>query len=190
MVKQVAIVLVALLAVLAGIVSLQPSEFAVERAIEIRAPAAAVIGHIENVHAWEAWSPWHRMDPEMKLTYEGPESGPGAAYAWDGPSIGRGRMTVMEVTPERVETKLEFLAPMAGTNRGVFTLEPAGDDATRLTWRMEGQNGFVAKAFALVMSMDQMIGSEFEHGLATLKELAENEARGARNADPPAPAGT
>jgi hypothetical protein len=189
-VKQVAIVFVALLGVLAGIVALQPAEFAVERSTVIRAPAAAVIAHLENVHAWEAWSPWHRMDPEMKLRYEGPESGPGAAYVWDGPEIGRGRMTVTQVTPERVETQLEFIAPMPGTNRGVFTLEPAGADATRLTWRMEGRNNFIAKAFSLVMSMDQMIGSEFERGLATLKELAESEARGARNAEPPADART
>ena len=45
---------------------------------------------------------------------------------------------------------------------------PAGGTTT-VTWRLEGKNGFVGKAFSLVMDMDEMVGSQFEKGLAKLK---------------------
>ena len=86
-------------------------------------------------------------------------------------------MTITAVKPDReVEIAIEFLAPMAATNRALFTLTPAGA-ATRVTWRMEGTNGFVAKAIGLVMNMDEMVGGEFEKGLASMKALAEADAR-------------
>jgi len=46
-----------------------------------------------------------------------------------------------------------------------------------VTWRMEGHNGFLGKAFALFMGMDKVVGGEFEKGLASMKTLAESEAR-------------
>jgi len=85
-------------------------------------------------------------------------------------------MTVTAVTPEQlVETRLDFLEPMEATARATFRLEPT-DDGTRVTWRMDGENNFAAKAFSLVMSMDAMIGSQFEHGLDALRALVESDA--------------
>lgn len=38
---------------------------------------------------------------------------------------------------------------------------------------MERRNNFMAKAIHLVMSMDRMIGGQFEKGLAQMKAAAE-----------------
>jgi uncharacterized protein YndB with AHSA1/START domain len=175
--KKIALALGALLALLVVVIAMQPSSFAIERSAEIEAPPEVVYRHIENLRAWEAWNPWQKLDPEMKTSYAGPEAGVGASSSWDGPNAGKGRMTITGVKPGReVEVELEFLAPMAATNRALFALAPSGT-GTRVTWRMEGTNGFAAKAIGLVMDMDQMVGSEFEKGLASMKTLAEADAR-------------
>jgi hypothetical protein len=57
---------------------------------------------------------------------------------------------------------------------------------------MEGKNNFISKAAGVFMNMDQMIGKDFEKGLAKLKAIAEEEAKKAvippPIADPAAPA--
>jgi hypothetical protein len=116
------------------------------------------------------------MDPGMKVTYTGPESGVGASSSWTGPQMGEGRLTVTAARPGReIEMRLEMQRPMAATNHIVFTLAPAGA-ATRVTWHMDGANGFVAKAFQLVMDMDEMVGGPFEQGLAALEQVALSDA--------------
>lgn len=163
--------------VVAGIViALQPASFAIERSALIRAPAAVVYPHVASPRAMNQWSPFAQGDPQMSISYSGPESGVGAGSAWDSKQLGKGSSTITAAKPaESVEMRLEFLSPMKATNRGLFTFAPEGD-STRVTWRMEGTNGFLGKAFGLIMNMDEVVGGEFEKGLASLKTLAEAEA--------------
>jgi len=175
-IKKIALGLGAIVLVLVAVVAMQPSSFAIERSAVVDAPADVVYGHIANLRAMDAWSPWSKMDPQMKIDYEGPEAGVGARSAWEGPEMGRGRITITATKPNReVEMKLEMLAPMQATNRVLFTLAGAGG-ATDVTWRMEGSNGFVGKALALIVNMDEMVGGSFEQGLASLKLAAEADA--------------
>jgi hypothetical protein len=76
---------------------------------------------------------------------------------------------------------------MATTNDTFFVLEPE-NGGTKVTWRMTGTNNFVAKAFGVVMNMDQMVGGDFEKGLSSLKALAEAAAEKAKTAEVPPPA--
>jgi uncharacterized protein YndB with AHSA1/START domain len=177
MIKKIAVVLGALLAILLVVIAIQPSHFAVERATEIAAPPDVVFAHLDSPRALDVWSPWVKMDPKLKMEYSGPESGVGASESWEGPAMGVGSLTVTDVKPsEEVELRLEFKKPMAATNVARFTLTPAGD-ATRVAWRMEGENNFVGKAASLVTNMDKMVGGTFESGLAELKTLAEADAK-------------
>jgi hypothetical protein len=68
--------------------------------------------------------------------------------------------------------KLDFTSPMEAHNRADFTLVPAGD-STNVTWAMSGPSPYISKVMGTVFSMDRMVGSEFEKGLADLKTLAE-----------------
>jgi len=177
MFKKLAIGLAVLVALLAAVIAMQPSTFAIERSIQIAAPADVVYAHIEGPQAMDAWSPWVAMDPKMTITHEGPPSGVGASESWEGPEMGAGRLEVVSAKPnEEVEYKLEFKKPMEATNRALFTLTPAGD-GTLVAWRMEGTNNFMGKAASLVMDMDEMVGGTFEKGLASLKTLAETDAK-------------
>jgi uncharacterized protein YndB with AHSA1/START domain len=156
-----------------GFVALQPSEFVIERSAAIAAPPEVVYDQIANLRAMDAWSPWVRMDAQLKIAYEGPESGVGARSSWQGPEMGEGRLTVTAVKPAReVEMELTMLSPMEATNRIVFSLDPTAR-GTEVTWRMEGRNGFVAKALGLFVDVDAMVGGPFEQGLAALARLVE-----------------
>jgi hypothetical protein len=175
-VKWLALSLAGVVALLAAVVATRPAAFRIERSISIAAPAPAIQVHVLDLKAWRAWSPWEQVDPDMARSYEGAAAGVGARYDWRGNSdIGSGRMTITEATPEKVAIRLEFLEPMAATNVATFAFAPEGA-GTRVTWAMDGTNGFMGKAVSLLLDMDQMIGAQFETGLAALKTVAEKGA--------------
>jgi uncharacterized protein YndB with AHSA1/START domain len=157
----------------------RPSEFQVTRSATIAAPPAVVFPHVNDLHKWEAWSPWAKLDPNAKQTYEGPPAGPGAALSWAGNNkVGEGRMEIIESRPtELVRFKLDFLKPMKATNTAEFTFKPEGN-GTLVTWAMSGKNNFVGKVFGLIVNCDKMIGGQFEKGLSQMKAIAERAERG------------
>ena len=165
----------AVLGALAVAIALQPSSYTVARKQTIAAPQADVFAMINDFHKWEAWSPWAKLDPKMKTTYEGAAAGNGAVYKWVGDSkVGEGVMTVTESQPnERVKIKLDFLAPFASSSMTEFTVKPDGDKVT-VEWSMAGNSDFMSKAYSLFAGgMDKAIGPDFEKGLAQMKAAAE-----------------
>lgn len=174
MLKKIAIVIVAVVAIILIWAAVRPDNFAVQRTATINAPPEKIFPLINDFHAWGAWSPWEKLDPAMKKTYSGPASGKGAVYAWDGNSqVGAGRMEVIESTlPSKVAVQLDFLKPMEAHNVAEFTLQPNGN-ATNVTWSMHGPSPYIAKVMGIFVSMDKMIGKDFEKGLADLKAAAE-----------------
>jgi len=174
MLKKILLGLAAVLVVLLIVISLQPSEFKVSRSTVIQAPAGKIFGYVAVLRDWEKWSPWVKLDPNAKITYEGPASGPGAIMRWEGNSdVGAGSMTLTGgKPPESIDFRLDFLKPMEGTSTANFTFVQEGENTT-LTWTMEGHNNFMAKAISLIFNCEKMVGEQFEKGLASLKELAE-----------------
>jgi hypothetical protein len=82
-------------------------------------------------------------------------------------------MEIIETSPPlRVAIALHFLKPFQARNTAEFHLEPAGP-ATRVVWAMHGRANPVVKAMGLFMNMDQMVGRDFETGLANLKRASE-----------------
>jgi len=163
---------VAVVAVLV-VVALQPAEYRVSRSATIAAPPAAVFAQVNDLHQFQTWNPFAR-DPAAKNTFEGAPAGVGAVLAWSGNSqVGEGRMTITESRPnELIRIRLDFVRPFASTAFAEFTFTPEGG-RTAVTWSMTGHKNFVAKAMGLVMSMDRMIGGQFEQGLAALKSKTE-----------------
>lgn len=156
------------------VVAMQPSGFRITRSATIAATQSAIFAQVNDFHLWEAWSPWAKIDPNMKQTYEGATSGVGAIHTWSGNNkAGEGRSTITESRPhELIRLKLEFLRPFRATNEVEFTFQPE-QTQTLVTWSMTGTNNFMGKVFGLVMNMDKMVGGDFEKGLASLKSLVE-----------------
>ncbi len=174
MLIKIVIGVVVVIGVFAVIVAMRPSDFRVERSAVVAAPAPVVFAQVNDLHNWDAWSPFAKLDPAAKQTFEGPRAGTGAALAWAGNrQAGEGRMTITESRPhELIRFRLDFVKPFAVTNTAEFTFTPQGDQ-TAVTWSMSGRQNFMAKAFCMFMSMDKMVGGEFEKGLAQMKSVAE-----------------
>jgi uncharacterized protein YndB with AHSA1/START domain len=147
------------------IVASRPSDFRVTRTSRIAAPVGIVFENVNDLHKWEVWSPWAKMDPNAKSTFSGSPSGPGASMAWSGNNkVGEGRMTITDTRPtEVIHIQLEFLRPFQATNLVEFTFKPESDQ-TAVTWSMSGENNFMGKAFHLFVDC----GKDFEKGLANL----------------------
>jgi len=174
MLKKILIALALLILGFAVVVALQPSDFSVERSATMAAPQADVFAQVNDPHKWDAWSPWAKLDPEAKISLEGPESGQGAAMTWSGnDKVGEGKMTVVESRPnDAVKLKVDFVKPFEGTSNSEFGFKPDGDQ-TAVTWTMSGHHNFLEKAFCLVMNGKKMIGNDMDKGLAQLKTVAE-----------------
>lgn len=166
----VAIIIVVFLIV----VAMQPSQATITRSMTMSAPANAVFAQVNDFHNWEAWSPWAKMDPNAKNTFDGATSGTGAGFAWEGNNkVGAGRMTITESkSSELIRIKLEFIKPFAGINDTLFTFKPEGSQTT-VTWTMTGPRPFMAKMFCMFMNMDKMVGGQFEQGLTQMQAAAQ-----------------
>lgn len=171
---RVLVALFIIVLLFAGVVAVQPAGYRVTRTARMAAPAGAVFAQVNDFHNWEAWSPWAKLDPAARNSFDGPASGAGAGFAWAGnDQVGEGRMTITESRAnELVRIKLDFVKPFASTCTTEFALKPDGDQ-TAVTWSMSGHKSFLEKAFCLFMDMDKMVGGDFERGLAQIKAIAE-----------------
>jgi carbon monoxide dehydrogenase subunit G len=174
MIKTIAIVIVlAILAILAYAAT-RPNDMRVERKISIKAAPEKIFPYINDFHQWAVWSPYEKIDPSMQRTHSGPQSGVGAVYGWSGTGkAGVGRMEITSTTPaSQINIKLDFEKPFAGHFTTLYTFVPQGDN-TEVTWAMFGPAAYISKVMGIFFNMDNMIGRDFETGLANLKTVAE-----------------
>jgi uncharacterized protein YndB with AHSA1/START domain len=177
MIKKILLGLGAVIALILIVAAFQPGEFDVKRSLAIAAPAQALFEQVNDHRKFTAWNPWLKLDPNVKNTFSGPATGVGSVCAWEGNSeIGAGSSTIIESKPgELVRQRMDWKKPMEGTSTVDFTFQPEGGK-TVVTWHMYGPNNYVGKVMCLFMNMDNMIGGQFEVGLASLKALAETPA--------------
>jgi hypothetical protein len=149
--------------------------YSVEREQHVAAPPSAVRERVVDLRRWESWSPWEGLDPEQERTYGGPEGGgTGQWYEWDGNrKAGHGRMEIVEADDRHVTIDLRFLRPFKSQSTTELRFEPAGE-GTRVVWTMTGRNTTMMKVMSVFMSMDRMLGRDFERGLVALAAEAES----------------
>lgn len=174
MFKKILLVLLVLLIGVLLYAATRPDTLHVERSATIKAPPEAIFPQINDLQAWRTWSPYEKLDPALKRTFTGPQSGKGAVYAWEGNSkAGAGSMEIVESTsPSKIVIELRFLKPMEAVNVATFTLTPVAD-GTRVTWALDGPCPYLSKVMGVFINMDRMIGTDFAAGLESLKALTE-----------------
>lgn len=174
MLKLIIILVILLIAAILILASFKPDSFRVERSVLIQATPEKVFVYLNDLRSWAAWSTWEKMDPDMKKTYSTNSSGQGASYEWQGnKKVGHGRMTIAEsLAPSKVVIQLDFLAPFEAHNVAELTLQTQGG-GTLVTWSMYGPSPFISKLFGVFVSMDKMVGKDFEDSLGNLKAIAE-----------------
>jgi hypothetical protein len=169
----VAIAIVVLIAVILIYASTKPDTFHVERSINIKVSPEKIFPFINDFHLWDAWTPYNK-DPAMKKTYSGSNSGKGAHYAWEGnKQVGQGEITITDTTPpSQLVFDLHMIKPFEGRNVATFTLAESGN-TTKVTWCIDDEHKLMQKTIALFVNLDNVIGKDFEVGLARLKAVAE-----------------
>ncbi len=165
------------LVALVVLVNSRPDTFQVSRSVEIEAPAEVIFPHVNNLKAWEAWSPFEKVDPGMSKSFEGAPQGEGAVMRWSGNAqAGAGCTTIVaSQPPHEIRIDLQMFKPFDCRNDVVFGFQPTGG-GTEVSWTMSGKLGFLPKIAHLVFNMDKMVGGQFQQGLAQLKQIAEAEA--------------
>ncbi|HET6426268.1 MAG TPA: SRPBCC family protein [Planctomycetaceae bacterium] len=166
--------LIALVALVVIIAALKPSAFHIARSITVAVSPSELFPYINNLRRFHEWNPYRDKDLTARNEFSGPEEGPGATFRWIGDAnVGEGIMTIVKTEPDAaVFVDLEFIRPFPGHNDVQFTLVPKSD-GTEITWSMAGRYALVPKIVGLFISMDRMIGGDFETGLRRLKLLAE-----------------
>lgn len=179
MVKKVILGILAVILVVVVVVCIviarQPDELRITRSLEMNASTDKIFEQVNDFHKWDAWSPWAKIDPNMKTTFSGPDSGVDSTYSWVGnDKVGEGKMTIKSThPPKQVVIDLEFIKPFAAKNLTEFDFKAEGGK-TNVVWTMVGKKNFMMKAFCLVMDMDKEVGGDFERGLAQLKTVSES----------------
>ena len=173
MLKIIALTGIVLVAALLIYAATKPDTFRLQRSTAIKAPPDKIFPFISDFHQWLGWSPWEKLDPDLKRSFSGASQGKGARYEWEGNSkVGTGGMEIMEAAPSKIGLKLDFLKPFEAHNFAEFTLEPQGG-ATNVTWAMYGPQPYMAKLMNVFGMTERMVGPQFETGLANLKTIAE-----------------
>ena len=174
----IAVVLAIVIAIVLILAATKPNTFSVRRATTVKAPPERIFPLINDFHQWASWSPYENKDPAMKRSFSGAADGKGAVYGWEGnKNVGSGRMEILDTSkPSKIVIKLDFFTPFEGHNTAEFTMLPQGDATnmtTNVTWLMHGPAPFMSKVMQVFINLDNMIGKDFEIGLANLKRLTE-----------------
>ncbi len=175
--KKILYILATLVVLVLVATALIPAHTHVERSTIIKAAPATVYRYIANFHEFNRWSPWAQRDPETKYEFSGPAFGPGSTMSWSSqhPEVGSGSQQVTEAeAPHRLKVRLEFGEDMGEAFSG-YTLEPQAE-GTKLTWTFDSETGFNPLHRFFGLMMDKWVGSDYEQGLANLKQLVEGEA--------------
>jgi carbon monoxide dehydrogenase subunit G len=175
--KRVLIGLVTFIVLLVVVGYFLPRQVHVERSIVINAPQAQLFDALNGFKRFNEFSPWAALDPNTQYSYEGPESGVGARMSWvsSDSKVGSGTNEIIESTsPDFIRTRLDFGGQLAEAS---FKFEPA-DTGTRVTWGFDGDLGNNPVARYVGLMFDKWIGSNYEKGLARMKEVMEQSNAG------------
>jgi uncharacterized protein YndB with AHSA1/START domain len=172
---RLVLVLLAAALVIAAAGMLLPRRVTVERSIAIDAPPEQIFSHINSMQAFDKWSPWSGLDPELVQSFSGPGTGIGNRMEWrsDDPRVGTGSQKIVASVPnERVETELDF--GEMGTATSWQVLEPV-DGETLVTWGLLADMGNSPIGRYMGLMMDRWVGADYERGLVRLKDIVETE---------------
>ncbi len=152
---------------------LMPSQVSVSRDLVIKASPEKIFPHVANLRAFNAWSPWADLDPDMKVEFSGADDGIGQVMTWDSDNMGKGSMKVTELAAgEKLVTALDF--GQMGTAAARFDLAPV-EGGTKVTWSMVSElgNNPIARWFGPMIKSD--VAEQYDKGLAKLRVVAEGE---------------
>lgn len=173
-------IFIGLLGLLLILAIIAPKSYHVYRSVEVNRPRSEMFHYLKFLKNQEDWSPWSTKDPDMLKTYSGKDGTVGFISAWSGnKDVGVGEQEIINILEgERIDMQLRFFKPWRAKSNAYLKLNESSGNKTRVTWGYTGNHKFPIDIIMLFMSMDKMVGKDFEKGLAKLRrvlEPAENE---------------
>ena len=168
--------LAVLVGIMAGVAFGLPAHVTVTRSQKIPAPESVVFPYLNDLHEFSEWSPWQLRDPQLKVTYGGPQQGKGAQVTWtsEKPSVGTGSMEIVESDPNRnIDLAVNFNG-LEGT--GSYKIVPDGS-GSKVTWNFIYESGSSPLKRWKALMLDGFVGAEYSAGLDRLKQKVEAERR-------------
>ena len=168
----VAVLLIATIAVLGAIA---PTDLHVEREVVIDQPKEVVFEDLKYFKNHDRWSPWFKRDPNMQKEYKGEDGTVGFVCSWSGnDQVGVGEQEVTKIAEgERIDFELRFKKPMEDTSTGYLITEAVGENQTKVKWGMQGKTPFPGNVICMLMNMRQTLAKDFDEGLGMLKDELE-----------------
>lgn len=163
----------AIFAALVGGAYFLPKTVEVERSAYIAASQDQIFPYLNNLRAFNEWSPWAARDPRTVFTFTGPEEGVGASMIWhsEDPGVGAGRQEIVEsIGRDRVLVALDFGERGWALSSYELTPKAAG---TEVTWSFETDLGYNPLNRYLGLFFEHWVGSDYELGLKNLKIVTE-----------------
>lgn len=150
-----------------------PKTYSVSRSTIVNASDSTIYNNIANFNEFLKWNPWYKMEPTAKTTISGPVAQKDHLYEWVGKETGSGQMKIINVQPNQmVDVELKFIEPFESLANTKFEITSNGANK-KVTWSISGDNNLMGKWMGVFMSMDSMIGKDFEDGLKSLKIKSE-----------------
>ncbi len=176
MLKVVGLVVLALVVLFVGYVASRDGKFHYERSGVINASAEKIFPYLIDFHLGQQWSPYEKMDPNMKRNFIGTAGQPGSIMEFDGnKDVGAGKLELLKVQPnDLVQIRLTMIRPFKGENLIEYKLTPEGS-GTRFTWSMSGDGGFMGKLMAVLIDCEKMLGDQMTSGINNLKAVVESQ---------------
>lgn len=168
------IIVIILIALVAGLHTYAPKSYNVSRSISINKPLSEVFTYLKSLKNQDNWSPWAEKDPNMVKTFTGTDGEVGCVSAWVGnKDVGEGEQELTGIVEnELIESQLRFLKPFKSTSDAYLRVEKEGE-GTKVIWGFKGTNAFPVTIMMVFMNMDKAIGKDFEYGLNKLKSILE-----------------
>lgn len=172
--KKILLGIVALIALVLIIAIFVKKDFAVERSITINKPNQEVFDYVKMLKNQKNWSSYSQADPDMKEWFKGTDGTVGAVYGWESKMMGNGEQVITKIAEgERVDIDLIFKGMMGATSPAYIATKVLSDSTTQVTWAMSGKMNYPMNFMGLFMSMDDMIGTEYQKSLEQLKGILE-----------------
>ena len=172
MLKKILLFVVALLVLLLVIGVLLPSEFKVERSANINVPVEKVFVQVADLNNYVKWNTWSEQDPEAKVTVSVPSRGEGSIWSWEGEIIGKGSLLIVKLEDGKsIETKVVFYEPKQSEASGFWKFEST-EKGVNVSWTLKGNLSYPVERY-MGFFIDDILGKDFEKGLANLKKRCE-----------------
>lgn len=174
--KRIVFFLLAFVALSLIVALFVKKDYAVEREITINKPKQDVFAYVKYLKNQDDFSKWAKLDPAMKKEYKGTDGTAGFVSAWksDNSDVGEGEQEIKKITEgERLDLEIRFKKPMESTSQSYMITEAVDSSHTKVKWGFYGKMNYPMNLMCLVMSMDEMVGPDFEEGLNNLKVIME-----------------